>query len=375
MPQAGAADAHAVLTNCLLLAGAATLVAGLTRGRQLPVIVGCGFVSAAALVFVHGRLSTPVAQATVSTAEVAHARAAYFERVIARLPSRHVVDDRTRRENVTWFRNARLGLFVHYGPTSLLQAPTDQAWWHAVDAGKFDAAARAFHPAAQGPKEWVALAKQIGASYLTVTAKHHDGFGLWDSRLTKWDVGPGHDLLAPLAREAQRRSIPLFFYYSLLDLHEPTYATDKDAYLVFVEGQLRELLTQYGRVAGVWLDGWNRDFGEDRLAAIYRLVHRLQPSALVGTNHHRQPFAGEDFRIFENAFPRSAERPRMPQEVAAKLGATWFWSGEPAPLDRLPGLLARAARANANLLVDIPPRPDGTYPASLWGGAPPSMSG
>jgi alpha-L-fucosidase len=359
------ADVQLVLTNLLLLAAAATLGVGVRRSRRLAAIIGCGLAAAAMLVFVHGRLSAPVAEASVGRAEIADARRAYFERVVAGLPDRRVVAPRTRAESVSWFRTARLGLFIHYGPTSLLAAATDKQWWYAVDAGKFDMAARDFHPAPEVAGGWVALAQRIGASYLTVTAKHHDGFGLWDSRLTKWDVGPRHDLVRVVAREAQRRRIPLFIYYSLLDLHEPTYSTDKDAYLVFVEGQLRELLTEYGPIAGVWFDGWNRDFGKRRLSALYGLVHELQPWALVATNHHLQPFAGEDFRIYEGVFPRDRARPAIPREVAVKLGPTWFWSGKPPRLDRLGKLLARADAADANLLVDIPPRPDGTIPPSL----------
>lgn len=356
-----------VLTNVLLLAAAGALAFGVHRSRRLAVIIGCGLAAAAALIFVHDRASAPIAEASVGPAEIAQARRAYFERVIARLPNRRVATQRTRAENLRWFRAARLGLFIHYGPTSLLAAPSDKQWWHAVDAGKFDAAARRFHPAPGVAKEWVAFAQRIGASYLTVTAKHHDGFGLWDSRLTKWDVGPRHDLLRVVAREAQRRRVALFIYYSLLDLHEPTYTTDKDAYLVFVEGQLRELLTRYGPVAGIWFDGWNHDFGQKRLSTLYSLVHELQPWALIATNHHMRPFSGEDFQIYENVFPRTGVRlrPTIPREVAVKLGPTWFWSGHPTRLDGLGMLLARASAAKANLLVDIPPGPDGRFPPSL----------
>ena len=359
------ADAHIVLTNVLLLAAAVTLAVGVRRSRQLAAIIACGLVAASALVLVHGRVSAPVAEASVGPAEVAHARRAYFERVIAGLPDRRVAARRTRSESVNWFRTARLGLFIHYGPTSLFNAATDKEWWHAVDSGRFDPAARAFHPAPAVAKEWVALAQRIGASYLTVTAKHHDGFGLWDSKLTKWDVGSRRDLIRVVAREAQRRNLPLFLYYSLLDLHEPTYATDKDAYLVFVEGQVRELLTQYGPIAGLWFDGWNHEFGEKRLGALYRFVHKLQPWALVSTNHHMRPLPGEDFRIYEGVFPRNEARPAIPREVAAKLGPTWFWNGKPPRLGDLGKLLERATAANANLLVDIPPRPDGAFPPSL----------
>jgi alpha-L-fucosidase len=135
-----------------------------------------------------------------------------------------------------------------------------------------------------------------------------------------------------------------------------------------VEGQLRELLTEYGPVAGIWFDGWSPSFGVRRLERLYRLVNRLQPWALVGTNHHLRPLPGEDFRIFENRFPRNRVEPTgVPREVAVKLGATWFWGGKAAPtrLERLPALLARAAWYRANILADLPPQPDGTFDASV----------
>ena len=352
-----------LVVDLLLAAGAAAIAAGAYRKRRVAAIAGCGCVAIAVLVLAHGRASAAVAPVTVGPTELSHARRDYFERTIARIPSRPLwATGLTRRENARSFAQAKLGLFIHYGPTTLFAAPTDRRWWRGVDDGRFDAAARSFKPNPRSVTGWVALAKRLGASYITVTAKHHDGFGLWDSRLTGWDVGPGADLLRPLARACRRQHVRLFFYYSLLDRHEPTYVTDKDAYLVFVEGQLRELLTEYGPVAGVWFDGWNPAFGVSRLERLYALVHTLQPWALVATNHHRRPFPHEDFRIFENRFPRGAkETSGLPREVAKKLGPTWFWGGTPTRLDRLPALLEHARRVGANLLVDVPPRPDGTF--------------
>lgn len=367
-----------LVSNVFLVAGGAALVVAALRRHRLGAIAGIGCVSAAALLFAHAQVSVAVADATVGPTELAQARRTYFERTIARslprqrLSTRRLILNHGDRAGRRWFSRARLGLFIHYGPTSAFAAPTDRRWWHALDQGRFDGAARAFEPHPEAVTSWARLAKQIGASYITFTAKHHDGFALWDSRLTGWDVGRQADVLAPLARECRRRHIRLFLYYSLLDGHEPTYALDKDAYLVFVEGQLRELLTQYGPVAGVWFDGWNPDFGVGRLERLYTLVHSLQPWALVSTNHHRRPLPHEDFRIFESRFPRDPEEPSgLPREVAAKLGRTWFWGGAKAPtqVDRLPALLKRAARARANLLADVPPRPDGTFPPSVLAAA------
>ena len=91
----------------------------------------------------------------------------------------------------------------------------------------YEQLAKQFNPVKFDPDAWVRIAKTAGQKYMVITAKHHDGFALWDSRLTGWDVGRQADLLAPLAKECRRRHIRLFLYYSLLDRHEPTYALDK----------------------------------------------------------------------------------------------------------------------------------------------------
>src|SRR5512132_2323443 len=124
-----------VLTNALLLAGGAALVAAVRRSHRLAAIVGCGCVAAAALAFAHQRASAGVAAVGVSQGELAKGRKAYFERVIARklAASRPPMTSAlSHEENVRWFRRARLGLFVHYGPTSLFAAPTDRRWWEAL---------------------------------------------------------------------------------------------------------------------------------------------------------------------------------------------------------------------------------------------------
>jgi Alpha-L-fucosidase len=362
------------ITNVLLVIGGAALAVSARRSQRLTAIVGCGCIAAAALVFVHGRAAAAVPQATVTQRELTEAWRGYYERAIARAAEHQRLPDGnglTKAANIRWFRRARLGVFIHYGPTSRFAASSDSLWWRGIDSGRFDAAARAFRPHPDVVARWTDVARRLGASYITFTAKHHDGFALWNSRLTGWDVGPRADLLRPLARSCRRRHLRLFIYYSLLDRHEPTYATDKAAYTVFVEGQLRELLTEYGPVAGIWFDGWSPSFGVRRLERLYRLIDTLQPWALVGTNHHLRPLPGEDFRIFENRFPRNRVEPTgVPREVAVKLGATWFWGGKAAPtrLERLPALLARAASYRANLLADVPPRPDGTFDASVQGG-------
>jgi alpha-L-fucosidase len=139
-------------------------------------------------------------------------------------------------------------------------------------------------------------------------------------------------------------------------------------------GQLRELLTRYGPIGGIWLDGWSERFSDQDLEEIYALVRTLQPKALVATNHHRQPLPNEDFQIFESAFPgdRSPKSLRTPvsrlhHEIAMKLARTWFWSPFATISNtRMNRLIERAERRGESLLLDIPPRSDGSFDSSVW---------
>jgi len=276
-----------------------------------------------------------------------------------------------------WFRHAGFGIFIHYGPSSALRARTTKLWWRGITSSEYRTTEkRSFRTAPAAVEQWVLLAKAAGAKYLTVTVKHHDGFGLWDSQLTDWDVGPGQDLLRPLARACRREGIKLFFYYSLVDLHEPTFGRNWPAYDEFMRGQLRELLTRYGPIAGLWFD-WpqGRPLADWHLERLYRFVHALQPWALVSTNHHKRRLRGEDFQIFESAFPGNpgpdgvaAPVSLLPHEVAMKLGANWFYGSSPSGYDRatISDLLRKAAAQNTNLLLDVPPAPDGTFDMQAW---------
>jgi alpha-L-fucosidase len=314
------------------------------------------------------------------------ARAAQIREVVRQEASQSRSDAATVRaegaglrlnEQRVWFRHAGFGIFIHYGPSSALKARTTKLWWRGITSTEYRTTKKKLPRTARATVEqWVLLAKAAGAKYLTITVKHHDGFGLWDSHLTDWDVGPRQDLLRPLARACRREHIKLFFYYSLVDLHEPTFGRNWPAYDEFMRGQLRELLTRYGPIAGLWFD-WpqGRPLADWHLERLYRFVHSLQPWALVATNHHKRPLPGEDFQIFESAFPGNpgpdgvtAPVSSLPHEVAMKLGANWFYGSSPSGYDRavISGLLRKAAVRKTNLLLDVPPAPDGTFDMQAW---------
>jgi alpha-L-fucosidase len=288
-----------------------------------------------------------------------------------------------------WFRGARFGLFVHWGVYSVL----GEGEWVMNNKGMtveaYERLPVRFNPVKFDAAEWVALAKAAGARYITITSKHHDGFAMFDSRLTDWDVSDRtpyrKDVLRQLAEECRRQGLGLFFYYSQLDWHHPDYfprgSTGKTAgraeagewerYLDFMDGQLRELLTNYGRVSGVWFDGmWDRPGAEWRLGRTYSLIHGLQPHALVGSNHHHRPYPGEDFQMFEKDLPgrntagfNQTEVSALPLETCETMNDSWGYNAGDRKFKSARDLvryLVRAAGNDANFLLNVGPRPDGT---------------
>jgi alpha-L-fucosidase len=260
-----------------------------------------------------------------------------------------------------------LGLFIHYGPGSLVNADRTTTWWRAIEARSYaTTVVPRFQPRRDAATRWVRLAKRMGAGYIVVTAKHHDGYGLWDGSST-YDTGP-RDLIAEVSRAARHEGVRLWLYYSLVDLHEPSYENDWDEYRRFVERQLRELLTGYGPIAGVWFDGpgWAHPASCWQLPDLYDFIHRLQPQTMIVTNHHLDPLPGETMQTYEGQMPRES-RP-WPQQVAFSTADQWFYSTQERPRSHrwYLDLKRRAERAHVSLLINVPPLPSGAFsPAYL----------
>ena len=221
-----------------------------------------------------------------------------------------------------WFQDARFGMFIHWGVYSVLG---DGEWVQnnqSIDKATYQKLPAFFNPISFNPAEWVALAKAAGMKYITITSKHHDGFAMFDSKLTDWDIIDRtpyrKDVLKMLADECRKEGIKLFFYHSQLDWYQDNYFprgnTGRTAgrpekgdwykYLDFMDGQLRELLTGYGEIGGIWFDGmWDKRDADWRIEKTYSLIHSLQPACLIGSNHHLAPFPGEDFQMFEKDLP------------------------------------------------------------------------
>ncbi|MCM1028508.1 MAG: alpha-L-fucosidase [Alloprevotella sp.] len=294
------------------------------------------------------------------------------------------------------FRNAGLGIFIHWGIYSLF----GQGEWYlnyGPNASEYAKAAAAFYPARFDAKEWVDAIKGSGAKYITFTSRHHDGFSMWDTKESDYnivDATPfGRDVIKELTDECHRQGLPIHFYYSHIDWTREDYpwgrtghTTGRDstrwdwpAYYDFMNRQLTELLTQYGPVGAIWFDGkWDKDQDPTfdwQLPEQYALIHSLQPACLIGNNHHETPWPGEDIQIFERDLPGENKAGLSGQDVAANLpletcetmNGMWGYKlidqnyKSPAQIIRL---MVGAAGKGANLLLNIGPQPSGELPAA-----------
>ena len=294
--------------------------------------------------------------------------------------------------NREWFRDAKFGLFIHWGIYSML----GDGEWVLTNKGlnerEYQELAAGFYPSRFDAREWARLAKEAGMRYICFTSRHHDGFSMFHTEASDYNVVDatpwGRDVVAELAEACREEGLKLFLYYSHIDWHRPDYypwgrtgrqtgrepsGTWED-YLRFMDTQLTELLTNYGPIGGLWFDGWwDKPDADWQLERQYALAHRLQPGCLIGNNHHVAPFDGEDFQMFERDLPGqntagySGDAPvsALPLESCETTNRTWGYSitdRDFKPSRQLIQTLVRAAGNGANLLLNVGPRPNGDFP-------------
>lgn len=294
------------------------------------------------------------------------------------------------------FSEKRFGIFIHWGVYSMF----GQGEWYLNNgpkANEYAKAARGFYPADFDAKEWVAAIKNSGAKYLTITSRHHDGFSMWDTEQSAYNIVDAtpfkRDILKELAEECARQGITLNFYYSHLDWSHPAYPTgwtgvntgrdpekhDWPTYYKFMNNQLTELLTNYGPIGAIWFDGmWDHDPDKEdfdwNLSDQYALIHKLQPACLIGNNHHKAAYPGEDFQIFERDLPgentagfsANQEISPLPLETCNTVNGNWGYSVTDTgykSVDELVRYLVKTAGMGANLLLNVGPQPNGELPA------------
>ncbi len=289
-----------------------------------------------------------------------------------------------------WFQDAKFGLFIHWGVYSVLG---DGEWVmnnQRIPIKTYEKLPAFFNPTQFDPKEWVQMAKDAGMRYITITSKHHDGFAMFDSKVSDYTIVKktpyAKDVLKMLADECHRQGIKLFFYHSQLDWHHPDYFPrgftgasytgreekgDMNHYLDYMDTQLSELLTNYGEVGGIWFDGmWDKKEADWRLRKTYDLIHTLQPAAMVGSNHHLAPFDGEDFQMFEKDLPGNnttgfsgdQKVGDLPKETCETINNSWGFSLQDQLNKSKKDLIQymiKSAGYSANFLLNVGPMPNG----------------
>ena len=220
-----------------------------------------------------------------------------------------LLEKETKEEHekrMAWWREARFGLFIHWGlytvPAGEWKGETNHAEWILTTAQipvkEYEKFALQFNPEKFDAKEWVETAKDAGMKYIVITSKHHDGFCLFDSKMTDYDVMDAtpfkRDILKELAEACHRQNIKICWYHSIMDWHHPDYlprrnwetrsaeGADFDQYVDYMKKQVKELLTNYGEIGVIWFDGewentWTKERGED----LYEYVRSIAPSVIL----------------------------------------------------------------------------------------------
>lgn len=297
------------------------------------------------------------------------------------------------------FQDMKYGMFIHWGASSVLG---DAEWVmnnRGIHVKEYRQLINVFNPIHFDAKKWVSLAKESGMKYITFITRHHDSFSNWDTKQSDWNIMNtqyGKDVLKMLADECHKQGIKLVCYYSLLDWYRSDYQyetgrtgkgtgrtekSDWESYIRFMKAQLTELLTNYGEIAGIWFDGhWDQleNDANKKLKSkvnwhydeIYSLIHRLQPNCLVGNNHHLSPLPGEDYQMFEKDLPGhntsgfgGADVSALPLETCETMNGSWGYNitdRKFKTVNQLIRYLVNAAGRNANFLLNVGPKPDGT---------------
>ncbi len=320
------------------------------------------------------------------------------------------------KASLEWFRNAKFGLFMHYGLYSILGRHEWVMFREKIPVKEYEKLTKRFKPDKFDADFITDLALEAGMKYVNLTSKHHDGFCLFDTGRGEWNsmAVAGRDLCGELAEQCQKKGLGCFFYYSLLaDWHHPCfyprkynfiarpayktkpkqYKFEKDEdfqkYLDDATGHIRTLLTSYGLITGIWIDPLMGFYGRPDLFPmrdIYAMIRKLQPQCLISA---KQGITGtEDFAAPERSGHSLEERIRKRYgekagKIAAKAWAAnkdkhneicdtlqprgWGYikkdDGKHKSADQVMAMLKKANRMDANLLLNTGPLPDGSIHA------------
>ena len=275
-------------------------------------------------------------------------------------------------ERLKWWQDAKMGLFIHWGPVSLIGK--EISWSRqAYGAAKYDSLYKRFNPKKFNAKEWVALAKASGMKYMVLTAKHHDGFCLFETKTTDYNIMNtpfGRDVCKELADAAHEANMPICWYFSVADWKDPDCRNPEtnDIFAKRVLNQVSELLTNYGKISLLWIDfeGWPSPVAPKK---VYDLARKLQPEIII--NNRLEPFTPDESHAYvgkyaDYATPEGfvAGYGKTAWETCTNMGHQWAWkfNDHPRSLKESIHTLLRCVGGNGNLLFNIGPDSSGVFP-------------
>ena len=298
-----------------------------------------------------------------------------------------------------WWREARFGLFIHWGlyavPAGEWDGKTEYGEWIRTSAriplSTYDRFVGQFNPTSFDASAWVRMAKDAGMKYIVITSKHHDGFCLFDSKETDFDVMSTpfrRDIMKELSEACRKEGLTMCWYHSIMDWHHPDYlprrewekdrptqGADFDRYVGYMKRQLRELLTNYGEIGVLWFDGewestWNTARGKD----LYEYVRGLQPQIIVNNRVGaarsgmegltKEGEFGGDFGTPEQQIPATG-LPGVDWETCMTMNDHWGYNRADQnwkSSKELVRMLADIASKGGNFLLNVGPTAEGLFP-------------
>jgi alpha-L-fucosidase len=302
-------------------------------------------------------------------------------------PTRPPLDETARTQ---WFRDAKFGIFIHWGAYSVIGRHEWARHRFQIPQGEYDKYARAFNPVNFNADRWMGLFEQAGAKYVVITSKHHDGFAIYRSKVSDYDMEitpyPG-DPLKDLATAARKKNLRLGFYHSIMDWHHPAYRPrrawevakpeeaklggNNNLYVDFMKEQLRELLTGYGDVAMIWFDGeWEHTLADlKRDDEVYDFIRMLQPNTLINDRIYERKLGNKaDFGTPEQFVPATGVldangKPTLWESCVTINMDSWGYNKYETDFKTerdLIRMLVEVVSKGGNLLLNVGPKPDGT---------------
>jgi len=302
-----------------------------------------------------------------------------------------------REARMAWFREARFGMFIHWGlyaiPAGAWKDRTDHAEWILTTAqipvDQYESFRDQFNPVQFNAQEWVSMARDAGMKYITITTKHHDGFCLFDSAHTDYDVMSTpfqRDIMAELASACAAQEMKMCWYHSIMDWHHPDYLPRRswesrpaegakfERYEEYLHAQVTELLTKYGPIGVMWFDGeWEHTWLHEHGLALEALCRKVHPSVIINNRVDKgrggmagmtqQGFAG-DFGTPEQEIPETG-LPGVDWESCITMNGNWGFNAADTrwkSTTDLIRMLVDIVSKGGNLLLNVGPRADGTFP-------------